>query len=308
MKQILKRLELIKTSIDIEDEEIIMLQVEKLKTLEVDSEVLEILTLINSSDYAKVIEAIDAILLKHSGLVVYEDKELLGLKMELKSLESKLQNLSAKKREYLNIIDEFQTEYHQRVGYLIAEILRIKKDTLFEKLADDEIEHDEYKEAKDEYDKFYKEYESIKDEDRFELSQEQEKELKSSYKKASRLSHPDIVDDAFKKQAEEVFKELNAAYSKKDLNRVKEILDNLESGKGFEAGSQSINDKTILMQKIEKLKDSISQIDRETEELLSDETFKLINDIEDFDEFFENLKEELEEELEILEEQELEQI
>jgi hypothetical protein len=304
MKQILKRLELIKTSISIEDEEIITLQVEKLKTLEVDSEVLEILALIDSSDYTKVTEAIDAMLSKYSGLVLYEDKELLGLKLALKSLEKKLQEASDKKREYLNTIDSFHAEYHLHLGDIIQQILSINQERLYDAVQDDETLEEEYFQAKQEYEKFHQEYEVLKEEERFELDEEELKELKHSYRKASRLSHPDIVEDAFKEQAEEVFKELNEAYSKKDLQRVKSILQGLESGEGFEVGSESIHDKELLKQKIEKLRETLAQTEREIEEIMADETFELIKGLDDWDMYFQELKEELEEELERLSQQE----
>lgn len=54
MQQILKRFELIKTSIVIEDEEIIELQVAKLSSMDVDDEVKKILQKIADCDYGSV--------------------------------------------------------------------------------------------------------------------------------------------------------------------------------------------------------------------------------------------------------------
>jgi len=72
-----------------------------------DDEVEGILNKIANKDYGHVILDIEAYVQKFSGLVVYEDKELQGLRLELKALERKLQELSSEKNEYLNDIDDF---------------------------------------------------------------------------------------------------------------------------------------------------------------------------------------------------------
>ena len=83
MHQILKRLELIKTSIALQDEEIIELQVAKLSGMEIDSEVRRILDRISTRDYGSVMLEIESYIAKHLGVAIYEDEELLGLKLEL---------------------------------------------------------------------------------------------------------------------------------------------------------------------------------------------------------------------------------
>jgi len=127
MQQILKRLELIKTAITIEDEEIIELQVLKLQGLETDAEVHSILQKLENLTYASALLEIEAYLSKYGGVVVYEDPEVKGLKLELKVLEQKLQDLDALKAEQLNTIDEFNTQYSLRVGDVVEKILKRKE-------------------------------------------------------------------------------------------------------------------------------------------------------------------------------------
>ena len=81
MQQILKRLELIKTSIALEDEEIIELQIIKIKTLSYDSDVADILNSLDVNDFSMAVTAIEIYINKNTGLVAYEDKELQGLKL-----------------------------------------------------------------------------------------------------------------------------------------------------------------------------------------------------------------------------------
>ena len=66
MKQIIKRLELIKTAIAIEDEEIIELQVMKLQKMELDDRVVSILQSLETLDYADAILSIEHYIKRYS--------------------------------------------------------------------------------------------------------------------------------------------------------------------------------------------------------------------------------------------------
>ena len=125
MKQILKRLELIQTSIELDDEEIIELQILKLKKLTIDHEVYEMIAKLENLDYSSMVLDIEAYLQRYSGMALYVDSEVQGLKLELKALEKKLQNLTELRDEYLNDIEEFNTLYSLKLGSIIQKILRV---------------------------------------------------------------------------------------------------------------------------------------------------------------------------------------
>lgn len=377
MKQIIKRLEIIKSSIAIDDEEIIELQIIKLKELDADSGIKNILKKLENLDYGSAMNDIENYIKQHTGIVEYVDSEVLGLKLELKSLEKKLQSLSQERTEYLNDIEEFNTQYNIHVGDITRNILNLKKDILYkqtqqqqklkdkykedtqiyqdskdtieeikeaikelEELLKDIDENDEnydeiirtyndlkkelsnleddlinqeielkktkedleddvlfknYEEAKTSYEEFHYEYENIKEKqsDRLELKDEDIKELKIMWKKACRLCHPDIVTDELKEKANEIMQSLNDAYSRRDLNKVKQILLNLENGLVFEVSSDKIDNKEILKSKIEEFRQSIIDIQEEIENIKSDDTFNTISNLENWDEYFEELKNEL---------------
>lgn len=377
MKQIIKRLEIIKSSIAIDDEEIIELQIIKLKELDADSGIKNILKKLENLDYGSAMGDIENYIKQHTGMVEYVDSEVLGLKLELKSLEKKLQSLSQEKTEYLNDIEEFNTQYNIHLGDITKNILNLKKDILYkqtqkqQKVKDkykedtqiyqdskdtideikeaikeleellknidenhenyeeiirtynnlkkelndleddlikqeielnkikDDLEDDElfknYEEAKTFYEEFHHEHENIKEKqsDRLELKDEDIKELKIMWKKACRLCHPDIVTDELKEKANEIMQSLNHAYSRRDINKVKQILLNLENGLVFEVSSDKIDNKEILKSKIEEFRQSIIHIQEEIENIKSDDTFKTISNLENWDEYFEELKNEL---------------
>lgn len=70
---------------------------------------------------------------KETQAVIYEDKELSVLKLQLKSLESRLQELIEQKTEYLNDLDEFNRVYNLHLGDIIKTILNLRKEILYKK-------------------------------------------------------------------------------------------------------------------------------------------------------------------------------
>ena len=172
MHQILKRLELIKTAISIEDEEIIDLQVFKLNTMECDEDVQNILTKIEEKNYGSVVGDIETYIQYFSGLVRYEDKELQGLKLELKVLEKQLQELSEEKNEYINDINEFNILSHLRIGDVIQKIHKIKKNTLEAMI---QKKKEVFDSLKEEYLETKEQYQNLKEE-----KEEKERELDDS--------------------------------------------------------------------------------------------------------------------------------
>ena len=307
MKQILKRLELIKTAISIEDNEIIELQVQKISSIKHDDEIERILTLISNNNYENIVSLIENYIQKYNSVVIYEDPEIQGLKIELKIFEEMLQELSDEKSEYLHTLDTFNDRYSSELGELIGEILKLKQEISFKELEETDEDSDTYENIKEKYEKnqyyydsFSHSYKEHLENKQQKLSDIEKKELKALYKKASKLCHPDVVVESERAKAEEIFKMLNEAYSKNDLNKVNEILNNLESGNSFDIVSNSINDTKILKQKIQELKVKIDTIKVEISNILKDESYITVTSIDDYTEYFNRLREKLEAELEEL--------
>jgi len=235
-----------------------------------------------------------------------EDTQLQSLRLELKALEEKLQNFSSKKDEYLNAIDEFNVEYHLQLGDLIHDILLLEEQIFLNSLKEmeknNETQTDDYSELLEEYEEF-KEYfqefnelnEDLLKEDREELDEEEKKELKKLFRKASKLCHPDIVYDELRGKATEIMKDLNDAYSKRDIKRVKEILLALKSGDDFKVASDTLEDKNLLKSKIVEIKEMIKEFEKELEEIKHNEAIKIMSEYTDIKVYFDELKKQLQE-------------
>jgi Leucine-rich repeat (LRR) protein len=208
--------------------------------------------------------------------------------------------------EALETIDESHEQYDEiRKAYeeLFKELNKLEEEL--------DIQEQELEEAKgfiedetieEEYENSYEQIkESLKDVK--ELSDDEKSEIKKLYKKAARLYHPDIVPNELKEKANEMMQLLNEAYAKKDLQKVKDILHSLENGTVFERSSDTIEDKDLLIAKIEEYRQNIKHIESELEELRQDDTYQMIAEIDDWNGYFEELKSELEVEKQKLEEE-----
>lgn len=387
MQELLKRLKLIKTCIVLEDNELIALQMRKIKTLEYDVKVSDILNLLDRNHFAHAIQAIDQYFVDNTGLIKEpEDKELQGLKQALKLLEKLVQQLAERKNDVILEMDEFNRgECNIKLGAAIQKVLGLKsaifqqkvliKESLFqaqkatfeaikprvekirqqaESLKESLKIKDEFS---DEYDELYQEYEAVKEilnaqeqilnskrkaaketknakdalvnapsnikyqemfnhsasfdkeddgsisQDQYALSEERQKALEIAYRKACRICHPDVLVDELKKKGDRIMAELNLARKKSDLARVLMILRALESEQSFRAASDTIDNKELLKAKIIETKKRVGSLELALANLKTSESYQLVQQMENGNAYFEQLKIQFKKELELLEQQ-----
>jgi hypothetical protein len=291
--KIIKRLELIKNLIALEEEKEISIHLLKLKEYSLNGELGGIIILLEEKSYSKAMAAIEAFINKHHQLIVYSDSELEGLKLEAKTLEAELNLLSNEKADLEKLIHEFAVRHNQELGELIIKLLRLRKEQSKGTPQQAEAEKD--------YEDYHKEYEITKEEKIIELTDEELKELKQKYRQASKLCHPDVVSEEQKELANKIFSELNEAYERNDLQRVREILDNLEKGDFFINKSDAVNEKQLMKVEIEKLRLRIKELKEQLQVIKESETYTTITTIGDWDNYFKETKQKLSKELTILE-------
>ncbi len=224
--------------------------------------------------------------------------------MEVKSLEIQITALENEKKDIEKIIHDFLYKYNIKLGPFIGEILKIKQKSLKKEAEKDESKREKYEEVKKDYEEYKQTYKEAKKDKLIELTNEEKGELKNKYRQASKLCHPDVVEESVIDEAEKVFKILNEAYKQNDLEKVSEIHQNLKKGIMFATKSESIDKKTILKAEIQKMLLIIKQLSKEIESLKTDNNYQHINTIDDWDAYFEEMGKKLKEELETLEKNE----
>lgn len=132
MNNLLKRLDIIKNAVAMEEEDLIEMQLQKLKSYELDVSIQHIIQLIQSHSYENVIQLIEEYKNVHNGMVVFEDPKM--VRLELKVLERELKNLTEKKNDYTIDIDDFNREYSLWLGGIIQQILSLREQILHQKV------------------------------------------------------------------------------------------------------------------------------------------------------------------------------
>ncbi len=293
LNKIIKRLEILKNYILLEDIEELNKESSKLKEYDFNSDLEDIIEDIRKEELGSAINKIQIFISKNQQLSIWTDPESAALKLEIKNLENQLNGFDNEKIELEKLLSEFQHRHTIELGEIILDILKLRK----LKFKSDKTK---YQEAENDERQYREQVDNEKEKEIFVLTDEQKLELKKKFRKATVLCHPDKVADEFKEAAQRIFIELKHAYDANDLKKVSEILDELEKGNFFKTKSETVQEKDLLKAAIAKLKRQIKILETEIIAIKESETFKTIISIENWDDYFKRTKEKLQRELEEL--------
>jgi hypothetical protein len=295
-KVVANRLKIIDNLIQLEETGEINDHLKKLKAFQLTTEVENILGLLDALLFSEASAAINDYLQKASAIAAYQDADAEHLRWEIRYLEIEIITLETEKASILKVISDFVYSYNLTFGEMLLEILKLKKEKL--KAAGFDNKSKRFQKAEEAYRQQEQSFEQAKEETHFELDQDELADIKAKYRKACTLCHPDKFEDEISKaKATEVFIELQKAYQINDLNRVSEILDNLEKGI-FDIGSgQHSNSNQSLQQRVQYHRQRLDELTKELNYLRSDKTYREILSIDNMDSFFETEKRRLEYEL-----------
>lgn len=303
---IIKRLEIIKNAISLEDKEDIEFQLNKIKKAvsdKIDNEQIRFITdliiLIERQNYSDAVAQINDFVNKYRQITVFVDPEISALKLEIKSLELQISSLDDEKTEIEKLTYYFEVRHNEELGEIILKQLHARKEKLKKEAGHNKFKQNEYEEAENDYKEFKDNFNQTKKEKIYELTEIEKQELKKNYLKASKICHPDVVSEDLKKEAEKIFIELKQAYDRNDLHKVNEILKNLEKGI-FVSKTFEINEKEKLRSIVNRLRMKRDELIKAVNELKNFETYRTITEIENWDKYFEETKEKLQTELNIL--------
>ena len=184
LDKIIKRLEVLKNVILLNDVDDIEYNVNKLKEFDINSDIKEIIDFIVTKDYSSAISKIQSFISNNNQLLVWKDPEIEVLKIEIDSLENLLNSLDNELVELEKVISEFQNIHTKELGEIILEILKLRK-IIFKN------DQEKFEEAEQDEQEYQEQFDAEKKKVIRELSEDQKKELKKNYRKASTLCHPD---------------------------------------------------------------------------------------------------------------------
>lgn len=292
LNKVIRRLDILKNYILLEDEEDIAREQDKLSVYQHD-ELNLIIDSLYTQQYHQAIQLIDEFVQKNKQITVFVDAELTALKFEIRKLEHQLLAYDTEKTELEKLLSDFHHAHTEVLGDCIERLLFLKK-----QLASNE---EEYREAEQDEQTYRKQVIQEREKQIIQLSNEEKRALKQAYRKASQICHPDRVSDEIKNQAQEIFVELNYAYEKNDLQAVQNILKQLQNGV-FKAKSDTVNQKDELHAEIATLKAKIAKLEQQICTIKDSESYQEIMQIDDWQQYFADIKVQLQDEIVRLEE------
>lgn len=288
--QIIKRLEILKNYVILEDLEDINRENQKLQQFESEKHIADIYYAIKKLQFSQAIQLIDEFIKKYHNIVIFQDVDLIALKLEIHLLEHEINLFDNEKTELEKLLADFNYQHSIHLGDLISEILSLRKKIAFQnndKSAFEEAQEDEktYQEQlKEQKSKIY-----------YELNDEEKKKLKQLYRKASQICHPDRVNESQKEIAQKIFIELNQSYEENDLKKVEQILADLQKGI-FKSRSENITQLDKLRIIKNQLSQKLTTLQNSIENIKESESYQLIIEIDNWDLYFNEQKNLLERE------------
>lgn len=255
-----------------------------------------------ANQFADALKEIKDFISQHTTLQTYVEPEIDALRLEIKMLEYQILAFENEKAEAENIVFEYDLLFNLHVGKVLMEILRLKEEIKKQLHAEGKVSEQEYmdvQQAHEAYEKAYEETETRNKEFQT-LSEGEKSELKSLYKSATLLCHPDkfVNEPEKQKQAEEIFKQLNNAYRNQDIETVRYIYVNLKSGKlNLKEELRNTTDIDLLRYKKDYLQRHCTRLFDECNQIKTSPAFMTMKIETNHEEYFAKIKMRLEKEL-----------
>lgn len=231
-----------------------------------------------------------------NGIQIWEHSRVDALKLQLSNYENQFRAMDIEKLELNKVLVDFNHQHTLELGDIIMDILELKTEKL---------KHDKeaMSEAMNDKDAYEENYNAERNKDIIDIDEVDKLALKKLFREATMLCHPDKFNNAneeVQEQAEDIFKALNEANARNDIDVVKELLKRLKTGFLNIDDLVSKNSIEFYQGKIKIFKDRLSIIINEVFGIKNSETYLTITEIENWDAYFRAMKSSLQEELETL--------
>jgi hypothetical protein len=279
-----RRLEMIRNLVLLGEQDDVATHVRKLRPVAEALHVSAIIAALDKGEYTAALEVIDAYLRKETALVVAGFADIPRLRFFLGTLELRLESLSDEKAELERRLITFNRRHDDALGDLIKRILKARAE-LARLHAADQKNNKKQKEAEavaqdaqETYEDYARQHEELQRAEPLpKLDVETERELKSLYRKACGLCHPDKVAEKWKESAHRVFVDLQVAYKSNDLARVREIHETLAAGGLPGTRSTTLSAYEALKAAIAEMEYAIARLVTELKALQESDGVRLVD-------------------------------
>jgi len=289
----LKQFDAIKVLLTIGDTSTATRYIHQLRNIE---ELEHITTVLLSQDYEKGLLLMEEFRKSYTQLIDINKILVDQLLSQIKLMSYQIHGVEMEKSEIEAQLDYFNHRCAIELNPIISKILALKK-KIYARLVKHGLVDQSYDDIEREFEEANRAYEEEKDKQFAHLEDDELEDLKSLYKEASKLCHPDshlcIFDD--KKIAAENFSKLTKAYKRRDLKTVKYLHGEFILG-NTNVSIENICEIDFLRLRLETLKVKYDYLLSEFNELKLSKEYQSVLSISNYDQYFTQQKQLLEKE------------
>lgn len=302
--ELISRLQALKALLDLGDVELASSAAFRLEAHREIGSVAQIIECFGSHRYTDAGRLIATALTDGTRLVCWTDSEIKLLEAELERLSSELAEAESELAELAHQIARFHAAHHQTLGARLEKLLRLRVLAREREAAADPAKAADFAQAKQDYDSFRQESATRDEEDartKWELSEDEEQELKRLFRKASKKCHPDVVPPEHQAAASAMFRDLSEAYEKGNLVRLRQIAAQADAGI-FTASDQATvaDQKASLQARVQAVRAAFVKARAELATVRQSAACRVMSQHPDWDAYFQTQAKKLDQEIERL--------
>lgn len=280
-----RRLEMIRNLVLLGEQDDVATHVRKLRPVAETLQLSRIIKALDNREFKAALEEIDSYLRKATALVATEFVETTRLRFQLEVLELRLESLADEKVDLERRLITFNRRHDDALGDAIQRILkaRVQLAQLIAIKQKNSKGREEAEATAKDAEEVYEDYSRHHDElQRAEplptLDDDDERELKSLYRKTCSLCHPDKFPEEKKAAAHSAFVELQEAFKDNDLPRVREIHKALKAARLPETRSTTLSKSEALRAAIAEMEYAIASLISELKALQESDSARLVDE------------------------------
>lgn len=302
--EILARIDALRHMLKLEDDDDISLQLTKLKKLLPGGDeyagVREIISQVESGQLEQAAISIETFIHSFKQVTSYVDPDIFEMTLEMKALEIQISAINDEKTELEKLLNEYNYRHAVEVGDLLRRVLLLRRDRLKDEAEKDKSKIEEYEEADQDFKTYTHDWQETTKQEFFNVTEAERLELKAMFRACSKMCHPDVVALEYKNDAARLFSRLADANAKNDVAAVRAIYEQLQQGI-FAPMSATVSDAQKLHQQVVTLRAKIKDLNIAIFAIRSTDSYRKVAAIEDLDEYFTQLKQQLQAELDAME-------
>lgn len=284
------RLQALKALLDLGDVELASTAAVRLQAHKEIDAIAQLSAHFGSHRYTEASVLITTLLSEGTRIVRWTDPEITLLEAELERLSSELAEAEAEQAELVHQISRFHAAHHQSLGARLEKLLRLRLLVRMRAAVADPTKAEDAQKAQQDFADFQKESAEQEADDvrtKWDLSEDEQLELKKLFRSASKKCHPDVVPAEHQAAAAAMFRDLSEAYQTGNLTRLRHLAAQAAAGV-FTATveASAVDQKATLQARIHAARSALEKARAALAEIQKSAAFHVISQHPDWNVYF----------------------